>query len=336
MAPLMVFTAACKVCRVEDFPNIELMADLWLFFWIGMPAEVGSVFGDTELMADLWMPIWVDTPAGVGSVSLLKDRFSARLTNGNWSLLSFSRRLTLIIETSLVDSARWPLLLSVRLPMSRFFIYKSVLSDSGFDKLIKVRAIKCLEVYKVDFYEARKRTAELNEQIQQGFPKIYRMRRLQLFSGDALTVSAYVITLRKMSEHSFAERVTEFWMLLKSALLPQERVEIKNRCFCVSGAGYEILYCIEAYKKCAEQIGYMEGDQAITALLHRRSCEVAAKKLNEQKRASWHTYYRSLPSVFPTIYDEMNEAEWMEAYPNPADRFVFLVSKTEENSKKHL
>lgn len=182
----------------------------------------------------------------------------------------------------------------------------------------------------MNYCEARARTALLNEQIFQNLRKIYHLRKLQCYRGEDRTLSAYAITLRKIPEVPATERAEEFHALLNRFLLPGERLELRDRQFRILGDGYEIVYILEAYKKNADQVLYIENGKGASAILRRMSVEFATRLLMKKLETTWY-YYRKYNQP-PTghicaLYSQMNTPAMMEACPDPAERFVTLIKR---------
>ena len=160
----------------------------------------------------------------------------------------------------------------------------------------------------------RMRAQQLNNAIMQTQKPIWRLRRLDLFNAKHTHTCSYVVTIEKDSS-SFEERTSKFYEMLKSNVLTTESLSTSCKCFTICGEGYEITYCLEGYKKSADKIGYVEDARICTELMRRMPSEVAAKQFKNFEE--WEKI---------DICDRMKFSEWINCYPNPADRFVASIN----------
>lgn len=179
-------------------------------------------------------------------------------------------------------------------------------------------------VYKIDQncknYIAMMLSARrLNDLIFKTQKPIWSLRRAVVITGNGGKNScSYVLTLRK--DHSaFEDRVARFYELLRSNLAEGEELKSGCKCFAVCADGYEILYCVEGYKKSADKIGYTENGQLVTELIKRMPYDLAEKQRAALKEDERHA-----------VDARMKEAEWIAKYPNPAERFVASVNLAKE------
>lgn len=157
----------------------------------------------------------------------------------------------------------------------------------------------------------RQRIGVINKAIQKSVKPLFRIRKLGCYDGKINKFADYVVTLQKSKGVSLEKRVKDFYRLLKSLLLKNEKLITENRCFTIAGDYYKISYTIESYKKKADKIGYITNNKPCVELMHRMSCETAFEwaKDNKEKRYDNYGYC-------------MYKSEMVEKFPNPADRFV--------------
>ena len=154
------------------------------------------------------------------------------------------------------------------------------------------------------------RVRNFNDLIQHTMQPLCHVRRLDMGKGNN---RLYVVTVKK-DGRAFVARIEQFYNLLKCNLACGERLETVRQSFVICGEGYKIVYCLEGYNKCADKIGYIEGEAAIARLIRRMPCEIAAKRSK-----------KSDPTARHEIYSRMDMPDWMDRFPNPADRFVAIV-----------
>lgn len=157
------------------------------------------------------------------------------------------------------------------------------------------------------------RARQLNDAIFQTHQDIYTVRSLDI--ADRLPeYSRYrAITLKKSYDKTVEERVQILYKTLKNNLLYNEELLTDNGCFIIRGKDYQIVYCIETYKKNADRIWYIENGKVCSSLIRRMGIEVAFK---------WLKYN---PKCRKVIGERMYLEAMIKTYPNPADRFVASV-----------
>ena len=137
--------------------------------------------------------------------------------------------------------------------------------------------------------------------------------------------SSFVVTRfwRRKTAVPLEEHVRQFYETLEKSLIEGEELDCENRCFTVRGNGYSIAFCVEAYKKHPQWIGFYENGQPKKDLLRRMGCEVALKWIqeccNEQEKSN--------------IMERMNFTEMADRYKNPGDRFVRSVNIMKQHRK---
>ena len=105
------------------------------------------------------------------------------------------------------------------------------------------------------------------------------------------------------------------YQLFKNALKPEEKLYTDNRSFRIVGKEYQLVYCIEFYKKSAQKRGYIESGKVKTELLNRMGCEFAFRWLRQNQL--------SMEDDF--VLSKMQEESFCARHPNPADRFIAIV-----------
>ena len=180
------------------------------------------------------------------------------------------------------------------------------------------------DIYCESYVTMRLRTQQLNYLILKTQKPIWRLRKLDITNGKYIKSSTYVLTLAK-DVNSFEDRIRCFYDLLKSSLSEGEELVTESKCFIVHSNEYEITYCVEGYKKNADKIGYIENGQAVASLIRRMPCEIAIKQcgsLTQQEVCD--------------INDRMRFIDWINKYPNPAERFVASVNLAKQLRKEKM
>ena len=85
-------------------------------------------------------------------------------------------------------------------------------------------------------------------------------------------------------------------------------------------AGFEITYCIEAWRKHANTTAYIENGEVITELIHRMSCEQAAYIFKKHR-------------VEP--FELLSTLETLQKYDNPAERYAALAKMSILQKETH-
>ena len=158
------------------------------------------------------------------------------------------------------------------------------------------------------------RANEINQIILNQQKCFYRLRRLPIENGSAFP---YVITLKKLRDKTLEEQIDEYYTMFKNALMDDEVLLTDNRCFSIKGNGYSIIYCIEAYRRSADKIGYVENGKVSSSLIRRMSCERAFQLLRKNRVYKYDSF----------IVNHMNSEQYKIKYPNPADRFVAILNE---------
>ena len=161
-----------------------------------------------------------------------------------------------------------------------------------------------------EYSSMRTRVRALNELIMQSDKDIWRFRRLFITSNS----SSYVLILRKNST-SLIQRTEWFYNLLQSSLQSDELLSTANECFTICGQGYDVTYCVEGYKESSDKICFIEEGVACTRLMRRTPALIAFK----QTQALKEIHQIQMQGL-------MASEEWVEKYPNPAERFAKILT----------
>lgn len=182
--------------------------------------------------------------------------------------------------------------------------------------------------YTTDLYhkylKMRLRARELNDLIFRTQKPLRGPRRLDIGNRKRTESCSYVVTFIKDGT-SLEDRVLKFCEFLKSHLTSDEELSTGCRCFTVYGDRYEICYCLEGYNKNADKIGYVDDGQIKADLMRRMPCEVAARQLGNLEREEVRD-----------VYSRMQFREWVNRYPNPAERFVASVNLAKQLRKRKV
>lgn len=160
--------------------------------------------------------------------------------------------------------------------------------------------------------KGKSRVQQINESILQSIDTIYRLRKIQYRLVDNKACYAYVVSLAKSQTHSLKEQTLSFYEHLKTILSSDETLTTEDKCFKITATGFEVSYCIEAWRKHADTMAYIENGEAVTELMHRMSCEQAA-------------YIFKKYSIEP--FASLNTLETLQKYNNPAERYAALAKK---------
>ena len=85
--------------------------------------------------------------------------------------------------------------------------------------------------------------------------------------------------MAKDHTHTIDEQVKCFYITCKRLLNNKEKLITDKKCFKIVSDEFEVYYCIEAWRKSADKIAYIEEGQVKVELLHRMSCEQASASL---------------------------------------------------------
>ena len=164
------------------------------------------------------------------------------------------------------------------------------------------------------FIRGKLRAETLIRGIQAKMKPVWSIRRI----GSPMTARdfqrAYVVTLKKDPTKPFLTRCEEFRACLESLLEAGETLYTDFGCFTVAGDRYGLSFCLEGYKRHADQMGYCDGKQPRVKLLRRIGVDEAFR------------WIRRSGADAERIRSRMNIGEMCGAYLNPADRFAASVN----------
>ena len=173
---------------------------------------------------------------------------------------------------------------------------------------IKKRYFHYSDICDIDYLAIRRRIETLNKLITTQMKPIYKIRKLSAFYGEAHKIADYVIILRKRRDKSLEEQVLDFYNLLSGAVTEGEKLLTDNRCFTVKSKYYQISYTLEAYSKHTDRIAYIKDNRPCVELMYRMGCNEAFKWAEKNMDCEYgYCMYKN---------------EMMNAFKNPADRFV--------------
>ena len=179
------------------------------------------------------------------------------------------------------------------------------------------------ELVDLQFLTDKLRRQALLRIIRQEMQPIWRIRSLESVCTPWQRLTSYAVTLRRDRQVSFAERNRQFYACLQKSLDPGENLLCEDQCYSVVGEGYCIRFVLEGYKKHADRFGYVEGETACVAPLHRMGTDEAcawAEGCTEAERSD--------------IQKRMQFLEMKDKYPNPGQRFVESVKITKWQRKQ--
>jgi hypothetical protein len=156
----------------------------------------------------------------------------------------------------------------------------------------------------------KSRVQQINESILQSIDTVYRLRKIQYTLVDNKPRYAYVVSLAKNYTHSLKEQTLSFYEYLKSILSSDETLTTEDKCFKITATGFEVSYCIEAWRKHANTTAYIENGEVVTELIHRMSCEKAAYVFKKYNVEPFHL---------------INTLETLRKYNHPVEKYVALA-----------
>lgn len=152
----------------------------------------------------------------------------------------------------------------------------------------------------------------INNALLQSVKTVYRLRKIGYNVSDGRFIYAYAVSIVKTSPYTIEEQVMLFYDACKKLLSNNERLITDKKCFKIVSEEFEACYCIEAWRKNADKIGYIEDGRVMVEPLHRMSCEQAA-------------YIFKKHGVDP--FGLLNTLEALQGYDNPADKYTALAKK---------
>lgn len=180
------------------------------------------------------------------------------------------------------------------------------------------------------FIKCAERASEIKDAIYSGDLKLWKIRKTGSFYETEYGTyhNSYTVTVRKtLKSNKTAKEATEsFYELLRAQIADGEKLICSDRCFKVMGEWYKIEFTLEwGFKDRPQIVGYVENDVVHTRQLHRMSTEQAFDFLN-----GFSDYEKDV------VFDRMRFREMIEAFPNPADRFVHSVNITKRLKKQKI
>lgn len=154
------------------------------------------------------------------------------------------------------------------------------------------------------------RVYEINNFLLHNVKTIFRLRKIGLSHSQDKHIYAYAVTLLKDHVHTLEEMAEVFYNSCKSVLDCSEILTTEGKTFKIVSDEFEIFYYLEAWRKSADKIAYIENGIVKTELLHRMSCEQAAyvfKKYNVD------------------LFEILNKSEILQRYDSYADKYVALA-----------
>lgn len=154
------------------------------------------------------------------------------------------------------------------------------------------------------------RIQEINEYLLRNSKTIYRLRKIRETSRSGRQICAYAVSLIKEHGMDLIGQTLSFYNSCKQVLAGGEKLVTENRYFKVVSDSFEVFYCLEAWRKNADKVCYVENDEIRIELLHRMGCEQAAGIFKRE-------------GVDPL--ELLNDVELLRGYDNPADRYAALA-----------
>lgn len=151
---------------------------------------------------------------------------------------------------------------------------------------------------------------------------IYLIRRLDCnLKGQP---HSYCVSFKKRTDWSFADSVKRFDNFLRAYIPDGSRIKYMDRMFVVYADNSIYYFCLEAYKKSADSRGYMEDGTPQTEFLHRMGVEQAVRRIKKYSHKYWlkHHDWFSPEKAIEEIKQKMSDPDFVEWYPNHADRFI--------------
>ena len=120
------------------------------------------------------------------------------------------------------------------------------------------------------------RVHEWNQFLLQNAGPIFRLRKIGHSQAGTRPAYAYAVSLAKDHRRTPEERVLRFAAACGEMLNETEWLITEDKSFRVVSEDFEVFYYVEAWRKCADRIAYLENGNPKVELLHRMSCEQAA------------------------------------------------------------
>lgn len=167
------------------------------------------------------------------------------------------------------------------------------------------------------------RAQECRRLIDKEVAPIWRNTRIYTYQNKRDNYACYSVTLKKMPQKPFLERVKDFYACLNSNLIEGEKLICEDEAFVVCGHGYSLVYVLEGYCKHPNMLGYYQNGIATQKILCRMSFFEAHRWLD-----------KCTNEEVADIYARLSFTEMRDKYPNPAERFVESVRITKWQRKQ--
>ncbi len=142
--------------------------------------------------------------------------------------------------------------------------------------------------------------------------------------------SCVVLVLKRVHGETLEDRLRLLRSAMTHALLPDERLEYRDRAMVCAGKGYEIVIVVEAYKKRPSLTAFFDGQGVFHAEpLHRMPMFEAIKRA--KALTGMLTDWNIAASPFADFLDEPG---LVDRFPNAADRFAFLARRETQKSPR--
>ncbi len=163
----------------------------------------------------------------------------------------------------------------------------------------------------LEYFRLRVEAKSINDRLLQQPSPFYRLCKLPSKQGE----KAYVLTLLKRTEMTVEEQIDLVYQFFLNCLKAGETLKTDAKCFRIVGKDYQLVYCVEFYKKSAQKRGFVENGAVKTELLNRMGCEIAFRWLRQN--------HLSIEDAFVT--EKLNDKAFCSIFPNPADRFIAII-----------
>lgn len=159
------------------------------------------------------------------------------------------------------------------------------------------------------------RVQQINEYLMQNVKTIYRLRKIGHAELGEKKSYAYAVSLVKVHSLTLEKQVAAFCAACKQMLREGEVLVTENRSFRIVSDAYDVTYCVEAWRKKADKVCYVQKGEVKIDFLHRMSCEQAAKIYKKK-------------GISPL--QAVAASEMLREIKNPADRYVALRKYIDE------
>lgn len=154
------------------------------------------------------------------------------------------------------------------------------------------------------------RVDELNKALLCSVKPIFRLRKIGISQKERKKEYAYTISFARDYKHSLEEMVREFYRVCGELVRGEEVLTAEGKAFKIASCDFEVFYYIEAWRKSADKIAYMEDGVVKIEQLHRMSCEQAAYVFKKHR-------------IDPL--ELMHKIEALQKYDNHADKYTALA-----------